>query len=80
MSLKYEEGKDMIVFDHLAPSSKEMENNFSVYGPDGSYDALSVLKGGHWLYMSDVDARTDWKPKKQPSKPQVREMPSEDGK
>jgi hypothetical protein len=79
MSLKYEEGRDMIIFDHLSPPSKDMQNNFSVYGPDGSYDAFR-FKGGHWVYMSDIDARTDWKPKRQPRKPQVHEAPIEEVK
>ncbi len=79
MSLKYEDAKGMIVFDHLSPSSKEMENNFSVYGPDGSYDAFR-FKGGHWLYVKDVDVQMNWKPKKQPKEPQVHDMPIEERK
>ena len=79
MSLKYEEGKGMIIFDHISPPSKEAENIFSMYGPDGSYDAFK-FKGGHWLLVKDIDIRTDWKPKTQPKEPQQHDMPIEERK
>ncbi len=77
MSLRYEESKKMIVFDHLSsPSKKKDETVNIVLGPDGSYDALK-LSGGKWVLLRDIDIRTDWKPKVQPKEPQMHEAPVE---
>jgi len=74
MSLKYEEGQKMIVFDHL--SAADAERNSSLSGPDGTYDGFR-FKGDHWLYMKDIDMRTKWEPKKQPKNPPPHEPPIE---
>jgi hypothetical protein len=78
MSLRYEEKKKMIVFDHLSGSTKDKKNETTdaASGPDGSYDALKFT-GGKWTLLRDIDIRTDWKPKTQPKEPQVHEAPVE---
>jgi hypothetical protein len=70
MSLRYEEKKDMIVYDHLsAPSNAPGGEGMAMQqlGPDGSYDALQ-FKGGRWNLLKDIDIGTDWKPKKAAAK------------
>jgi hypothetical protein len=58
MSLKYNEDKKLIVFDHLAPSQSKLEGQFQYYGPDFSFDALNFSKG-KWIYIPDIDARNN---------------------
>ena len=65
MSLRYEEQKNMIVFDHLSEKKGFGDAADALNsGPDGSYDAFK-FKGGRWILYHDVDIRTDWKPKKE---------------
>ncbi len=66
MALRYDESKNLIVFDHLSGnnSKNDMENPLNTSGPDGTYDALK-FKSGKWILMNDVDVRTEWKAKKQ---------------
>lgn len=56
MSLRYEDMKGMIVFDHLSPSNPSLVGQYQDYGPDFSYDGLKFKKG-KWLQVIDVDAR-----------------------
>ena len=56
ISVRYDQGTDMITFDHLVPFHPIYENNFEFYGPDGSYDGLE-FSGGIWNYQDDIDAR-----------------------
>ena len=56
MSLKYDEQRRLIVFDHLAPPSNGLEGQHQFYGPDMSYDGF-IFKKGKWIYVEDVDAR-----------------------
>jgi hypothetical protein len=56
MSLQYQEKKKQIVFDHLAPSSPNYQNQFEYYGPDFSYDALEYRKG-IWELLENIDVR-----------------------
>jgi hypothetical protein len=58
MSLRYDEEKSAIVFDHLSPSNPNLEGQFSFYGPDFSYDMLQ-FKEGKWLYIKDIIPRND---------------------
>ena len=58
MSLRYDEEKQEIVFDHLSPSNPNLEGQYEFYGPDFSYDKLR-FKAGKWEYVKDVDARND---------------------
>ena len=65
VSVRYNKGQKMIIFDHIAPDNPKNDGNFRNYGPDGSYDGLK-FKRGKWQYIEDVDARNDRKnnPKK----------------
>lgn len=56
MSLKYNDSKDMIIFDHLAPRDEFMEGQYQYYGPDFSYDAFEYSKG-KWKFVPDVDVK-----------------------
>ncbi len=56
MSLKYHPKKKAIIADHLSPSSPIMSGIYADYGPDGSYDAFSLVKG-KWEFLSDIDIR-----------------------
>ncbi len=56
ISVRYNQGAAMIVFDHLVPFHAIYENNYEFYGPDGSYDGLE-FSGGLWNYRDDIDAR-----------------------
>jgi hypothetical protein len=56
MSLKYYPKDDRIIFDHLAPRSSGMEGNYAFYGPDLSFDALTIDKG-KWILETNVDVR-----------------------
>jgi len=56
MSLKYNEDKRMIVFDHLAPKDPFMEGQYQFYGPDFSYDAFDYSKG-KWKFIPDIDIK-----------------------
>ena len=60
MSLKYNEGRKQIIFSHLAPNTPDptLEGQFQYYGPDGSFDALSMKKG-KWTLETDIDIRKD---------------------
>jgi len=67
MSLRYEENKKMIVFDHLS-SGKKNQNTSAINGPDGTYDALR-FKNGHWEILEDIDVNTGFSPKAVKEKP-----------
>jgi len=56
ISLRYDQGTEMITFDHLVPFHPIYENNFEFYGPDGSIDGLE-FSGGKWNFRDDIDAR-----------------------
>jgi hypothetical protein len=60
MSLKYNASRKQIIFSHLAPNTPDqmMEGQFQYYGPDGSFDALSMKKG-NWVYDPAIDIRKD---------------------
>lgn len=58
MSLKYEKGKEAIVFDHLSPSDPNLEGQFQFYGPDFTYDMLE-FEDGRWQYKANVQPRND---------------------
>ena len=60
MSLKYNTGRKQIIFSHLAPNTIDptLEGQHQYYGPDGSFDALSMKKGT-WVYEPAIDIRKD---------------------
>jgi len=62
MMLRWEKKKDMIVFDHLAPSQPRYEGIYEFYGPDFSVDGYRYKKK-KWRYQNDIDVRnprTHW--------------------
>ena len=61
MSLRYDESKKMIVFDHLTSGKKNIQLS-TVSGPDGTYDAFR-FKSGHWELLQDVDVNAGFTPK-----------------
>ncbi|TAH38775.1 MAG: hypothetical protein EYC69_13880 [Bacteroidetes bacterium] len=66
MTLRYEERKKIIVFDHLTNASNPLGPTDA--GPDGTYDAFK-FKSGRWFLLKDIDIRSTWKPKKNVPKP-----------
>lgn len=76
MSLKYQETKktNMIIFDHLSPTSPNLEGMKDWYVPDLSFDAY-VLQNGKWQYVPDVDARTGKKFKTKYNAPDTEKVP-----
>jgi hypothetical protein len=60
MSLKYNSGRKQLIFSHLAPNTPDplLEGQFQYYGPDGSFDALTMKKG-NWIYEPAIDIRKD---------------------
>lgn len=57
MTLTWDSRLNMIVFDHLAPSSPAYQGNFRYYGPDLSFDGLKFEKG-LWEIRENIDLRT----------------------
>lgn len=59
MSVKHQKIKkeDHIIFDHLSPTSPELEGIKDWYVTDLSFDAF-VWQKGKWNYIKDIDART----------------------
>lgn len=58
MSLKYQEDKDRIVFDHLSPKQSNLEGMYEYYGPDLSFDAYHH-EDGAWHFERDVEAKME---------------------
>jgi hypothetical protein len=56
MSLRYDENKKMILFDHLVPRESNLKGQFEFYGPDLSIDGYLFVKG-KWVLKEDIDAR-----------------------
>lgn len=54
MKLSYNSKMDMIVYDHLSPSSPNYKGRFQFYGPDFSYDGLKFEKG-IWQEYQDIN-------------------------
>jgi hypothetical protein len=67
MMLRYDANLEMIVFDHLGPQTGILDNNYSQYGPDFSFDGLKFEKG-IWKYYKDIDLRNGTEGEKQPEK------------
>jgi len=58
MMLNYNKEFDMIVMDHLSPSSPIYNGNREYYGPDLSYDGLK-FEDGLWVYKPDIDFKPE---------------------
>ncbi len=56
MLLRYVPEKQLIVFDHLAPPDAKVKTDFSLYGPDLTYDGYQ-LKNGKWNLVENLDMR-----------------------
>lgn len=56
MLLKYDPAVDMIVWDHLSPSSQELKGQYRFYGPDFSYDGIFFNKG-IWDFYSNLNIK-----------------------
>lgn len=59
ITLKYNEPKFTIMFDHLVPEAPWADGIYDFYIPDGSYDGFELQEDGTWLYKPDVDARRE---------------------
>lgn len=55
MSLRYDEKRDKIIFDHLSPESPSMKEFREYYVPDMSYDAYE-FKDRKWHLLEDIIA------------------------
>jgi hypothetical protein len=53
MMLRFNEPMDMIVYDHLSPSSPAYEGRYQYYGPDFSYDGFE-FDDGFWIHQEDI--------------------------
>ncbi len=53
MMLRFNEPMDMIVYDHLSPSSPAYEGRYQYYGPDFSYDGFE-FDNGQWIHQEDI--------------------------
>ena len=56
MLLKYDEDKQLIVFDNLVPPDPKQKSQTELYGPDLSYNGY-FLKNGRWVYKENLDMR-----------------------
>ncbi|MBP5260082.1 MAG: hypothetical protein J6Z12_05585 [Paludibacteraceae bacterium] len=56
MSIQYDAENNRFVFDHLSPSEPALKGLYQYYGPDFSYEALS-LKKKRWMLEDDVDVK-----------------------
>ena len=59
-SLKYDESKKRIVFDHLIAPRSELKNQFQFYSPDLSFDAFEI-RNDELKFLKDIDARNSKK-------------------
>lgn len=58
MTLTLDKSVNMIVFDHLAPFTPEMEGNFEYYASDLSFDAYRIV-GGRLKLVENVEMKND---------------------
>lgn len=58
MTLTLDKSVGMIVFDHLAPMSPEMEGNFEYYASDLSFDAYKLV-GGRLKLVENVELKNE---------------------
>lgn len=59
-SLKYNEKKQLIIFDHLVPTRVDLKNQFQFYSPDLSFDAFEI-RNDKLKFLKDIDARNSEK-------------------
>ena len=56
MNISYEPKEKRFVFDHLSPENPNLKGMFQYYGPDFTYDALT-LKKKRWTLTEDIDIK-----------------------
>jgi len=56
MSLRYDESKNLLIFDHLAPIDDGLQGQHQYYGPSFDIDGLA-WKNGTWNFVPNVEAR-----------------------
>lgn len=56
MTLRWDENKKLIIWDHLAPTESKYEGMPEFYGPDFTNDALKFKKG-KWILLEDIDIK-----------------------
>lgn len=60
-TIKYVDSENKIIMDHLSVPDASMKDNWAMYGPDFSYDALFWEKG-QWQLEEEIQAKTNIKP------------------
>ncbi len=55
MSLRYDNDRDLIIFDHLSPKTSKLKEFREFYVPDMSYDAY-IWDGKYWNLKEDIIA------------------------
>jgi hypothetical protein len=63
ITLVYNNKLDMIVFDHVSPTSPKYEGHYEYYGADFSYDGLD-FRDNEWFLVEDVDVKNPPPPQK----------------
>jgi hypothetical protein len=58
MTLRLDTKAGMIVLDHLAPFSADMEGNFEFYGSDSSFDGYKAV-GGKLKLIENIELKND---------------------
>lgn len=56
MSVEYDPKNKRFIFDHLSPENPNLKGMFQYYGPDFTYDALT-LKKKRWTLTEDIDIK-----------------------
>ncbi len=56
MTLRYEPGDRMIMFDHLSPPDSSLAGHYPSYGPDFTYDAFRLSRN-KWKLMTNIEPR-----------------------
>jgi len=61
VSLNYDPDMKMVMYDHLIPPNDKAEGIYSMYVPDGSYEAFEMKKG-KWVHVENVWTSTQTTP------------------
>lgn len=54
VSLKYDDKKDRIIFNHLEPLNEEMKGIYRFYVPNLEFDAYNLQRNGDWTFEENV--------------------------
>jgi hypothetical protein len=71
MTLKYDEDRKLLVFDHIANMGGKL-------GPDGTYDAYKFTRKEHWELLQDIDVNAGFNPKPPPKPVPDQELKEKD--